>query len=241
MKELPYRYFLWPVLLIASLSLLQGCGVNQPPQLTKIDDAIFSPLPSSPNRPREGSLFDPNDESSLVADFRARKVGDILTVKIEENLTGEKDVKTNTDKKSSVNVGLTGILGLEFNKRVSPRYPGQTVDATKAIGGMSTNKFDSKGQTSGDTKLTGTISVRVIKKLPGGNLLIRGSRELTINNETQYVILTGVVRPADIDHNNVVSSTKIAEARISYTGGGSLSEMQRQGWLGRLIGIFAPF
>ena len=229
------------VSLILFLFLVSGCAVNQPPQITRNDDITFSPLPIKPSQPQEGSLFDPDVEGSLVADFRARRVGDVLTVKIEENLKGAKDVKTNTDKKSSVNVGLTGILGLEFNKRVSPRYSGQKVDATKAIGGLSENKFDSKGATSGDTSLSGTISVRVVKKLPGGNLFIRGTREITINNETQYVVLTGIVRPSDIDHNNVVSSTKIAEARISYSGGGQLSEMQHPGWLGRLLGIIAPF
>ncbi len=231
------RFFIAAILLI----FLGGCAINQPPTINKNYDTSYAPLPIVPSQPKEGSLFDPDTESSLVADFRARKVGDILTVKIEENLRGSKDVKTKTDKKTSVNVGLTGILGLEFNKQVSPHYPGQKVDATKAIGGVGQNKFDSQGQTSGDTRLTGTISVRVVKKLPGGNLFIRGSREITINNETQYMILTGIVRPADIDHNNEVSSTKIADARITYTGGGYLSEMQHPGWLGRLLGIIAPF
>ncbi len=230
----------FPITMIL-LILLGGCAINQPPTIHKDYDTSYAPLPIVPSQPKEGSLFDPDTESSLVADFRARKVGDILTVKIEENLRGSKDVKTKTDKKTSVNVGLTGILGLEFNKQVSPHYPGQKVDAAKAIGGLGQNKFDSQGQTSGDTKLTGTISVRVVKKLPGGNLFVRGSREITINNETQYMILTGIVRPADIDHNNEVSSTKIADARITYTGGGYLSEMQHPGWLGRLLGIIAPF
>ncbi len=235
------KVFITPIFIAACLLFLGGCAINQPPVMNKNYDTSYAPLPIVPSQPQEGSLFDPDTESSLVADFRARKVGDILTVKIEENLRGSKDVKTKTDKKSSVNVGLTGILGLEFNKQVSPKYPGQKVDATKAIGGMSDNKFDSQGQTSGDTKLTGTISVRVMKKLPGGNLFVRGSREITINNETQYMILTGIVRPADIDHNNEVSSTKIADARITYTGGGYLSEMQHPGWLGRILGILAPF
>ena len=234
------KAYFW-VAVAVCLTFLSGCAINQPPRVNKNYDISYAPLPIVPSQPKEGSLFDPDTDSSLVADFRARKVGDILTVKIEENLRGSKDVKTKTDKKSSVNVGLTGILGLKFTKEVSPHYPGQKVDATKAIGGMSDNKFDSQGQTSGDTKLTGTISVRVVKKLPGGNLFVRGSREITINNETQYMILTGIVRPADIDHNNEVSSTKIADARITYTGGGYLSEMQHPGWLGRVLGILAPF
>ncbi len=228
-------------LILLILSMLSGCAINSPPPISQTNDASFAPLPVVPSRPHEGSLFDPDAETSLVADFRAKRVGDVLTVRIEEDLKGSKDVKTKTDRKSEVNVGLTGILGWEFNKRVKPRYPDEKVDAAKAIGGLGTNKFDGQGATSGDTSLSGTISVRVVKQLPGGNLLIRGSREISINNETQYVVLTGIVRPADIEPGNVVSSTRIADARISYTGGGVLSEMQHPGWLGRLMGIIAPF
>jgi len=229
-----------PAIFVFSI-ILSGCVINNPPPITQTDDASFAPLPVVPSRPHEGSLFDPDAETSLVADFRAKRVGDVLTVKIEEDLKGAKDVRTKTDRKSEVNVGLTGVLGWEFNKRVGPRYPDEKVDAATAIGGMGSNKFDGQGQTSGDTSLSGTISVRVVKQLPGGNLLIRGSREISINNETQYVILTGIVRPADIEPGNIVSSTRIADARISYTGGGALSEMQHPGWLGRLMGIIAPF
>ncbi len=223
------------------LLMVSGCAINAPPPINQTDGASFAPLPVVPARPHEGSLFDPDAETSLVADFRAKRVGDVLTVRIEENLKGSKDVKTKTDRKSEVNIGLTGILGWEFNKRVSPRYPDEKVSAANAIGGSGSNKFDGQGQTSRDTSLSGTISVRVVKQLPGGNLLIRGSREISINTETQYMILTGVVRPADIEPGNVVSSTRIADARISYTGGGTLSEVQRPGWLGRLMGIISPF
>ena len=226
---------------LSMLFLLSGCAINSPPPISQTNDASFAPLPVVPSRPHEGSLFDPDAETSLVADFRAKRVGDVLTVRIEEDLKGSKDVKTKTDRKTEVNVGLTGILGWEFNKRVQPRYPGEKVDAAQAIGGVGTNKFDGQGATSGDTSLSGTISVRVVKQLPGGNLLIKGSREISINNETQYVILTGIVRPADIEPGNVVSSTRIADARLSYTGGGVLSEMQHPGWLGRIMGIIAPF
>jgi len=226
---------------ILILCLLTGCVMNTPPPVRELSDASFAPLPIVPARPQEGSLFDPDAETSLVADFRAKRVGDVLTVRIEENLKGSKDVKTKTDRKSEVNLGLTGILGWEFNKRVGPRYPDEEVDATKAIGGTGTNKFDGQGQTSRDTNLSGTISVRVVKQLPGGNLLIRGSREISINSETQYMVLTGIVRPADIEPGNIVSSTRIADARISYTGGGTLSAVQEPGWLGKLMGVVSPF
>ena len=234
------KFFCFAVFL-TELIMLSGCMVNAPPPITQNKNISYTPMPVVPSRPHEGSIYDPDAETSLVADFRAKRVGDVLTIKIEENLKGAKDVKTKLGKNSEVNVGLTGLLGWEFNERVAPRYPDQEVSASNAIGGMGTNKFDGQGQTSRDTSLSGTISARVIKQLPGGNLLIRASREISINSETQYMILTGIVRRADIGPGNEVSSTRIADARISYTGGGDLSEMQHPGWLGRLMGIIAPF
>lgn len=240
MEEMKTKYIYLSILLL-SLTLLSGCMVNAPPPMTQSKDISYTPLPVVPARPHEGSIYDPDAETSLVADFRAKRVGDVLTIRIEENLKGAKDVKTKLGKSSEVNVGLTGLLGWEFNKRVSPRYPNQQVSASNAIGGTGTNKFDGQGQTSRDTSLSGTLSARVVKQLPGGNLLIRASREISINSETQYMILTGIVRRADIGAENEISSTRIADARISYTGGGDLSEMQHQGWLGRLMGVIAPF
>jgi flagellar L-ring protein precursor FlgH len=177
----------------------------------------------------------------LVSDFRARNIGDVLTILIEENLKGSKDVKTKTDRKSEYTLGLTGILGLEFEKRLQPRYDNGTVSASKALGGNVNDKFDGSGATSSGTMLSGTVSARVVQVLPGGNLLIEGSRELNVNNETQYIVLTGIVRPKDISRENTISSTKIADARVSYTGAGQLSEKQHQGWLQRLLGLAAPF
>lgn len=198
-----------------------------------------------PPPPAEGSLFNPGRNASLFSDFRARHVGDVITIVIEENLKGNKDVKTKTQRQSEANIGLTGILGLEWNRRLEPRYKNSPanaeVDATKAIGGSTSTKFDGSGSTSRDTSLKGTVTARVIEVLPSGNLVIRGTRAIKINNETQYLVLTGIVRPRDLDAENKISSTRIADARIEYTGGGVLSEKQQPAWFGRLLGLMALF
>ncbi|HID98198.1 MAG TPA: flagellar basal body L-ring protein FlgH [Thermodesulfobacteriaceae bacterium] len=189
----------------------------------------------------EGSLFDPGQNPSLIADFRARQVGDVVTILIQEDLKGSKDVKTKSDRTSNLNIGLTGILGLEWNKQWQPNYPNQTVDATKALGGSTKSKFEGKGNTHRNTKLEGTVSARVIEILPGGNLLVQATRELRINNETQYLVLTGVVRPKDLGPDNTIPSTRLADARIEYTGSGVISENQKPGWLARIMTVVAPF
>lgn len=232
------------LIFILGLSCLffTGCAgtlhtVEPQPQLTSFRTiATPEPMPAA-----EGSLFNPNLETSLYSDFRARHIGDVVTILIQENLKGSKDVNTQTARDSDMNVGLTGILGLEFDKRVGPRYPDATIDATKALGGSTADSFKGTGKTSTNASLTGTISARVVQLLPGRNLLIEGSRELRINNETQYLIISGVIRPQDLGPDNTVPSTRIADARIEYTGGGVLSEKQNPALFARILGAMAPF
>ncbi len=240
-----------PQIVAVSMSLvflvLGGCMADKQPSPPSfaMTPSSFKLMEPEPPPPAEGSLFNPGRTSSLFSDFRARHVGDVITIVIEENLKGNKDVKTKTERKSEMNLGLSGILGLEWNRRLEPRYKNSPanaeVDASKAIGGTTTSKFDGSGSTSRDTSLKGTVTARVIEVLPSGNLVIRGTRAIKINNETQYLVLTGIVRPRDLDAENRISSTRIADARIEYTGGGVLSEKQRPAWFGRLLGLMALF
>ncbi len=239
----PERKLLYLSLLLAGAALLlAGCI---PPDTSShavrqdLDRPLYTPIPVVPHTPKEGSIFDPDSVGNLVADFRAKRIGDVLTVKIEEDLKGSKNVDTKTDRKSDATLGLTGIFGFEFEKRLDDRYP--NVSAKNALGGSGKNNFQGKGATTRDTSLKGTISVRVMQVLPGGNLLVRGTREISINNETQYIILSGIVRPADIEPGNVISSTRIADARIAYTGSGVLADGQQPGWMTRLMSRFSPF
>ncbi len=226
-------------ILACSALLLSACAGTAPPQVMHTP-SNFRQIPIQSAPPAEGSLYSPGTESSLYSDMRARNTGDVITILIEENLRGTKNASTSTSKKSDMNLGLTGILGLEFNEAMQPNYKG-TVDATKAIGGASSDSFNGSGKTSRDASLRGTVSARVLQVLPDGNLFVEGTRELKINNETQFLILSGVVRPKDVTPDNTISSTKLADARIEYTGAGTLSEKQSPGWLGRILGTVAPF
>ncbi|MDD3553704.1 MAG: flagellar basal body L-ring protein FlgH [Deltaproteobacteria bacterium] len=218
---------------------LAGCATSSPPEAMLKPTVREIPVVQAP--PAEGSLFIPNQESSLYGDFRARNVGDVVTILIQENLKGSKDVSTKTSRNSDMNVGLTGVAGLEFVEQVQPGYPGSTINPSTAIGGGTKDTFDGSGKTSRNSSLTGTISARVVQVLPDGNLVVEGTRELKINNETQYLILSGVVRPKDLSPDNTIPSTRIADARMEYTGGGVLSEKQSPGWLARILGSVSPF
>ena len=237
------KWFGWLIFLFTTTGCLLACAPRATPPQT-MGPATLRQIPHPSYDRAEGSLFSPGCQTSLVADFRARHVGDVVTILIEENMKGSKNVKTQTQRKSEMNIGLSGIFGLDFEKRMNPRYkksPGKSVDAAKALGGATTDKFDGSGKTSRDASLTGTISARITQILPGGNLLIEGSRELRINNETQYLTISGIIRPQDISPDNTVSSTRLADARIGYTGGGVLSEKQSPAWFARILGLMALF
>lgn len=225
---------IFPVYPVVLITALCGCaGVSQQHAKSPAPTSLYNiPVPQTP--PMEGSLFTPGREGSLYSDFRARNVGDVVTILIAENLKAANDAATQTQKDSTANLGLTGILGLIFSKN-------STVTPANAIGGSATDKYTGNGKSSRNASFTGTISARVAQVMPDGSLLIEGSRELKINNETQYLILSGIVRPKDLAPDNSVSSTRIADARIEYTGGGVLSDKQGPGWLVRLLDAVAPF
>lgn len=89
--------------------------------------------------------------------------------------------------------------------------------------------------------MTAYITVRVVQVLSNGNLFIQGTREVTVNNETQHIILSGTIRPSDISPDNSIISSYIGDAKIQYTGSGVLSDKQRVGWLTRIIDYVWPF
>jgi len=240
-KNINYNWIKGLILLIIGSFFLSACATTTPPPpITKADLAPcdVAPLVIPTSKPKEGSLFRPGMGVSLVSDFRARRIGDVVTIKIVENLKGSKDVKTQRQRQSQFNIGLSGLLGLNLKKGVSSLTG---FDPSQVIGGSTNDKFNGNGQTSRNTSLVGTISARVVKVLPGGNLVIRGVRQLRINDETQYLVITGIARPQDIAPDNTILSTRLADARIEYTGGGVLSEDQKPGWLARILGAISPF
>lgn len=213
--------------------LLSGCASLQEP---KADDPAFAPLPPEPAaRPvlQTGSLFAQHYSNSLYSDNKARHEGDIITVVLREKTQASKKAKTEMQKDSSTNfspmVGLGGrnisVGGnvLQFGADSSSDYKG-----------------DSKADQS--NSLTGDISVNVLQVLANGNLVIRGEKWLTLNTGKEYIRLTGIIRQQDVDVNNTVESTKIANARIEYSGTGAHHGGQSPGWLSRFFnGPLWPF
>jgi len=198
---------------------------------------------SSP-RPAEGSLWMDNGASTLFADLRAMRVGDTLTVDIVENTSSNIDANTKASRASSIDAGVSQIAGYmraleEANRHLNKDESGQ-LNGTLFKADM-TNTFDGKGSSDRSGQVTASIGAVVTELLPNGNLVIFGKRVMRVNNETQFITITGIVRATDIDPYNRIKSTEVADARIEYVGQGVLADKQRPGWGTRLLDHIWPF
>lgn len=195
--------------------------------------------------PSDGSLWRANGQKGLFRDLRARDVGDLVTVNIAESSKGSKKADTKSSRESSIAAGISNALGWE-GKIKELTYLGNkkaraSLDTSSLFKGSMTNEFTGEGETNRDESMTASITARVTAVTPEGNLYIMGTREVRLNLETQFITLTGLIRPEDISPDNTVLSSYIADARIAYSGSGPVSDKQRPGWLMRFADFVWPF
>lgn len=195
----------------------------------------------------EKEIEDPADEAGLwrevrsrglFQDLRAYQVGDLVTVNIVETAKASKKANTQNARTSSIDAGISNLLGLEsqLGKIAPANYSNSSMFKTSM-----TNSFDGSGSTSRDESMTASITARVMRVMPNGNFYIKGTRQVKVNNETQFITLSGLIRREDISPDNTVLSSYIADACIEYTGSGPVSDKQRAGWLGRAVDFVWPF
>ncbi len=221
---------------------LGGCLGNstagRPAALPPIPERLALPAPPPvPEPPAEGTILR-LDRADLYQDHRARRVGDILLVKIVETASGSKKASTKSKRESKLSGGIASLFGFETWLK---NHNANFTPSTSSLNTSFKNEFDGSGETKSDSTVTATLSARVVDLTPQGNLVIRGVREIRLNNETQHIILSGLVRPEDVAPDNSVLSTHIADARIEYAGTGTVSDRQRPGWLARGLDLIWPF
>lgn len=160
---------------------------------------------------------------NLYSDHRAMRVDDILTILIVESAKAGSESQTNTSKQNSTELKSNGGSG--------------TLGFLPSFGFSGGNKvgFDGKGGTSREGSLVATISARVIKVLDNGNLVIEGNKVVEINEEKEIIKITGMVRPQDIQKNNIIYSSSISDAQITYTGKGAANTGRRPGVIARFL------
>ncbi len=228
------------IMVLLTTVLVLGVGCASDPH--RVDSRRPVPPPTRPaadyrpQPPAFGSLFT-EAGSDMFTDLRARRVGDIIIVEIVENASAKKKNDTKAERTNEWKAGVPYFFGLAGGLR---RESGSK-NTDPLIQADFTSKHDAKSELKREDTMTASIGCTVVEVLPNGNLVIRGSREIEVNGETQYIVLEGVVRPVDVASDNTVKSTQIADAKIYYTGRGVLTDKQKPGWLARLLDHIWPF
>lgn len=173
--------------------------------------------------------------SAMVADRKAARTGDILTVIVAESAAATSSQSASTKRESSVEDAINRYL-FSPSKGSFGTHRGE-MPATSAAGKANAS---GGGDISNTQSLTSRTSVLVADVLPNGNLVIEGVRVVTFSGETQYVVLHGLVRPDDVSPANTVLSASIADARVEFIGEGKLTDAQRRGWLTKLYERLRP-
>ena len=240
----------WLVLLIIALMGLSACSTGTSDQVKAhqdptIDEDLLAvkidlekKQAAAYNPPESGSLWsDENNFGSLFTNPKARRIGDIVTIRIVESSSATNKASTQTGRSSSVSASVDGFFGLENNYSANSPFFNPF---SRVAGGLESD-FDGSGTTKRSGDLSAIITARVVDILPNGNLIVMGSREVMVNREKQEITLSGIVRPRDITSENVILSNHIADAKISYSGSGIINDRQRPGWLARTIDAIWPF
>lgn len=197
--------------------------------------AVFT-LAIAPATLSAQSLWKTDQPQSMFADRRARSVGDIITIVVQENNSATKQNNTKTARKTSADLSISSFLyGPSASGLLTQggKYPAMKFSGAK--------DFDGGGSINNTETINTRIAVRVVEVLPNNNLVVEGRRETAFSGETQEAILRGTVRTDDVTTSNTVLSYNIADATIKFVSKGSVTDSQKRGWFGRVWDKVSPF
>ncbi len=214
-------------LLFSALALTAACSTYT----EEVTSANYQPIyPEAPmyaaNASPTGGIYHASAQGLFVQDRRAAQVGDVLTVDLSERFTASVSLSAASGRTSSYSADLPNMLTGGFDDGLLTNGTTQT--------------FQGTGSNNQSNSLRGRMTVQVSRVLPGGLLEIMGEKRLRLNSGNEYIRITGVVRPEDIDASNMVSSDRIANARIEYVGAGNAADSTRPGWLSRGLQAVSP-
>jgi len=231
MNRLTHSFY--PVTLVALFFV--GCAANrvQVNDPTGLKEYVESAAQS--NRETQagtGSLWTSSGyRSNLFRDLKARHVNDVVTIRVSETTQAVASADAKNARSTSATAGFNNLFGMEKAVKELPTI----------VSGKSDSGFEGKGSTSRATTLETSLTARVTEVLPNGYLVVEGKREVRVNNENQSVYLTGVVRPEDINSNNVVLSSMVAQMSVRVQGRGVVSQPIKPGWLYKILTGVLPF
>lgn len=206
---------------------LAGCGIT--PTSVVQQPTTARPLPPPTLAPNNGAIIQPTAFRPLFEDRSARLVGDILTIVINEKTQAGKQASSNGSKTGAVDSSISYVSGLPLKT-----FQGLGVNAESSAEYEDESKLDSSNTFSG------SVTVTVIEVLPNGNLMVAGEKQIGLDKGTEYIRLSGVVQPDTIQAGNVVSSNKVADARIEYRTTAKFDQAEVMSWLARFFLSFSP-
>jgi flagellar L-ring protein precursor FlgH len=220
--------------------LLSGCVsvAKKPPAAVQIKKTPPLAVMETSTKREEGSLWSEVDAVSLFPDRRARKVGDIVKIRIVEDPEANLNANTSTGRTSGVNANLKFLGYMQALGEKNSRLPAYPDDLIASSLGMN---FDGSGTSDRDGHIKAYVPAIIVKKFSNGNMFVSGKREIRVNNETEYITIAGIIRGEDIDQYNEISSSYVANAQISYSGRGPIADKQKPGWLTRILSYAWPF
>jgi flagellar L-ring protein precursor FlgH len=239
---------------LAAIGLvLSGCGavdrlanIGKPPALSAIEDptaqAGYKPVRMPMPTPEHVS-FGPNSlwrqgSRAFFKDQRARQIGDLVTVKVRVTDRAELQNQTSRSRSGKDSMGVPNLFGVESNL---PSILPESVDPGSLVSTNSNTSTQGAGSVRRSEQLSTNVAAAVTQLLPNGNLVIEGKQEIRINFEVRELIVAGVVRPEDIDSDNTIDSTKIAQARIAYGGRGQITDVQQPRYGQQVMDVLLPF
>lgn len=229
--------------ILAAVIFLGGCnGANR--QATPMPPMVAPQAYTEPEEQYEnpGSLFSEANSHYIFDDNRARKIGDIVLIKIVETSKSKSKVDTTAERETTSEFSVGAAFGkskigpLGFGGPLSGGIGADPVLSTSRV-----SDHSATGETKRENYVTATMGARIMQVLPNGVMQVQGARAIKVNDETQYMVVTGLIRQRDIDADNSILSTQMADSHIDYYGKGVLADKQKSGWLTRLLDIVWPF
>jgi len=224
-----------PLLLcLLATVLMAGCGTmhHQKKDQKDDDDGLsWAQEPVAP--PSNGAIYQVGRDVDLFENPIARHVGDVVTIVLNEATNAQKSATTKTQKSTNNTLPGMSLFGSPVTIHGASVLSGTVNDASK---------FDGEGNSAQSNSLTGYITTTVARVLPNGNLYIKGEKKIWINQGQENVVLSGVIRPVDLAPDNTISSSRVANARITYGGKGAINDANAAGWLSRFFNSpWTPF
>ncbi len=239
------------LLLLSSVALLFSACAAKPMETAVVSDVpanggymseyeAYKMQEAKNNRPNPSLWTDVGSAGTIFLDYKGRRIGDIVVVNIVENSSATNSTSNSNSKSTTNNAGVTAMMGLPLDLGVS-NFLGTGTSFNPNIGTNTANTHSGQGNQSKTDTVSATIAARIIDIMPSGNLVIEGHREIVVDQEKQTITVKGIVRQKDINADNTVASTSIADAQISYSGAGAQSQAAKKGWLSKALDVIWPF